>query len=216
MCTSQYEAKVRAQLECALRALGAVVTRRLFSDTHLVVCEDARSHKAQAARQANLPVVRAAWVLECLRSQRLPPLHAGAQLPILAGCVLTSTGLDATQRAHLAVLATSHGALYQASLTSDCTHVVCGPALSTAGVVAASPKCVAALQNHIAVVSPAWLLDSLRNRRPLPVRPYLMCPANTTSSVCAAGGANRLGMVNPACGQSEFAAMTPRRVSSVW
>ncbi len=99
----------------------------------------------------NLAIVRASWVFDCFRDQKILDLSDGEyELKLFEGLVVCTTGLSDLSREQVVKICALHGAIYDPNLEIGHTNVLIAQKLT-------GEKCEAALAHGIPVLHLSWL-----------------------------------------------------------
>ncbi|KAL1400707.1 hypothetical protein pipiens_007212 [Culex pipiens pipiens] len=150
---------------------GATVSKFMDFSTH-VVCGASgydENEISQAAELYEVPSVTEAWVLASVRLGRLASTKAYFPLKsaLFSNLTFAATQLDNRDLKRLFAAVTFHGGTFRNVFDSRTTHLISG---STKGPVYA--KAVSLAGPSLALVTPDWAIESLRNNALLPTDIY--------------------------------------------
>ncbi|KAL1373433.1 hypothetical protein pipiens_018660, partial [Culex pipiens pipiens] len=150
---------------------GATVSKFMDFSTH-VVCGASgydENEISQAAELYEVPSVTEAWVLASVRLGRLASTKAYFPLKsaLFSNLTFAATQLDNRDLKRLFAAVTFHGGTFRNVFDSRTTHLISG---STKGPVYA--KAVSFAGSSLALVTPDWAIESLRNNALLPTDIY--------------------------------------------
>ncbi|XP_072934281.1 uncharacterized protein Ptip [Epargyreus clarus] len=142
---------------------GGAENTKYFSDyvTHLICGQNAADTDLDDAQDIyQIPAVTENWVLACARLKRLasPKPYFPNKNKVFSNVVACVARVNSTDAKTLFALITYHGGKVKLNLDSQCTHLICGSAVGKKYSAALS------LPHSIKIVTPDWVLESLRAR----------------------------------------------------
>lgn len=159
------------QIQKLLELGGATSTKIMVTNiTHLLCGADFDENDiAEATDIYDIPSVTGEWVKASVKLGRIANTKVYHPMPdgLFATLVVAITQVSAADRKKIYAFVTYHGGQVGRSLSAKTTHFICGAATGNA-----YNKAMEMQLEKLAIVTPDWLFESIKQERLLDTKPY--------------------------------------------